>query len=201
LDIGHVPLGKTGTSQLQFTCRDGVTFDYSITVMQHNKHFTVGPLTGTMPAHGGTAVTVTFTPTKYSTEHLQLQVLLSEYSAEPMQVLVTGSCKPGLVQQKLLTSAFGGAQPLGGCQLQTSAASEFDKHAWRSTNKQQLASYRARPALNFTFRLLIFGVVMLTCRQCTQMELSTGAGSGSMDLYSKKQESHTACSRQPLSSV
>lgn len=113
LDLGHVPLGETAMQQLQLKCSTGVAFDYSITVLQHNKHFTIAPLSGTIPAHGTAAVTVTFTATKYSTEHLQLHVLLSEYGAEPMQVLVTGSCRPGLVQQKVLAAATGGVQSSG----------------------------------------------------------------------------------------
>lgn len=104
LDLGDVPLGEAATRQLQLTCSTGVGFDYSITVLQHNKHFTVVPLSGTVPAHGSTAVTVAFEPTKYSTEHMQLQVLLSEYGAEPMQMLVTGSCRPGLTQLKVLAA-------------------------------------------------------------------------------------------------
>lgn len=114
LDLGEVPLGEPVTRQLQLTCRTGVGFDYSITVLQHNKHFTVAPLSGTVPAHGSTAVAVTFTPTKYSTEHLQLQVLLSEYGAEPMQMLVTGSCRPGLTQHKVLAAAATAGGPSSG---------------------------------------------------------------------------------------
>lgn len=106
LDLGAVPLGESRSHTLQLTCTTGMPFDFSVTVLQHNQHFLVTPLAGTVPACGGAAVTVNFTPSRYSTEHLQLQVLLSEYGAEPMQVLVSGSCKPGLVQQKVIRQAL-----------------------------------------------------------------------------------------------
>jgi hypothetical protein len=106
LDLGHVPLGDTVTRQLPLSSSAGTAFDFSVTVLQHNKHFTVTPLSGSVPAHGSTAVTISFTPTQYSTEHLQLQVVLGEYNANPMQVLVSGSCRPGLVQQQVVAAAL-----------------------------------------------------------------------------------------------
>jgi hypothetical protein len=60
-----------------------------------------------------------------------------------------------LVQQKLLASASGGLQPLGGCLLQNSAAWEFDEHAWCMYN-HHIVSYRAKPALDYTFWLFEF---------------------------------------------
>lgn len=105
LDLGQVPLGESLSHQLHLSCMASVGFGYTITVVQHNTHFTVAPLSGTIPAHGRIAVTVTFTPTRYSTEHLQLLVQLSEYGAGPSKVMVTASCRPGLVQQRMMVNA------------------------------------------------------------------------------------------------
>lgn len=108
LDLGQVPLGEAVTRQLQLHSSSGVPVDFSVGVLKHNKQFTVTPMSGTLPAHGSAAVAVTFTPTKYSTEHLQLQVQLGEIGADPMQVLLTGCCKPGLTQQKIVAAATAG---------------------------------------------------------------------------------------------
>lgn len=113
LDLGRVPLGETATHQLQLHSCSGAACDFSVTVLQHNKHFTVSPLSGTLPAHGSAAVTLTFAPTKHTTELLQLQVQLHECGAEPMQVLVSGCSKPGLVQQKVMDAAAAGGAITG----------------------------------------------------------------------------------------
>lgn len=115
LDLGDVPVGDTVSHPLQLSSAASVDFSFSVTVLQRNKHFTVTPLSGTIAADSSASVMVTFTPTRYSTEHMQLQVQLSEYGAEPMLVHVTGSSRPGLVQQQLMTSALaqGKLGPLG----------------------------------------------------------------------------------------
>lgn len=82
-----------------------MSFSFSITVLQHNRHFTVQPLSGTVPAQSSTAVTISFTPTRYSTERLELSVLLAEDGAQPMRMRVAASCKPGLVQQQALSAS------------------------------------------------------------------------------------------------
>jgi hypothetical protein len=74
LDLGRVALGESTTQQLQLSCKLPLDFGFTVTVTKHNKAFTVSPMSGTVPANGSAAISVTFTPASLATEELQLQV-------------------------------------------------------------------------------------------------------------------------------
>jgi hypothetical protein len=126
-------LAQPVCSQLLLTCETGVPFDFAVTLLRDNPAFVVAPLSGTVPAHGCTAVRLTFTPTRLATEHLELQVQLSEFNAQPMRVRVTGSAPPGLVRQRLLGSAA--EQPTAA--LQQQQQQQQQQHTQLPCNAQQ----------------------------------------------------------------
>jgi hypothetical protein len=74
LDFGKVALGESTTQQLQLSCKLPLDFSFSVTVTKHNRAFTVSPMSGTVPANGSAAISITFMPVSLTTEELQLQV-------------------------------------------------------------------------------------------------------------------------------
>jgi hypothetical protein len=74
LDFGKVALGESTTRQLQLSCKLPLVFGFTVTVTKHNRAFRVSPLSGTVPADGSAAISVTFMPVSLTTEELQLQV-------------------------------------------------------------------------------------------------------------------------------
>ncbi|WIA30506.1 hypothetical protein OEZ86_000590 [Tetradesmus obliquus] len=106
LDLGKVALGESTTQQLQLSCKLPLDFGFTVTVTKHNKAFTVSPMSGTVPANGSAAISITFMPASLATEELQLQVLLDEYNAKPMPVTVTGSAVAGLAKDRLVAAAM-----------------------------------------------------------------------------------------------
>ncbi len=55
-------------------------------------------LTGVVPANGQVDITVTFAPVEFSTAHMKLQLLISQFNAKPMVCAITGSSAPGLAK-------------------------------------------------------------------------------------------------------
>jgi hypothetical protein len=81
LDLGRVALGESTTQQLQLSCKLPLDFAFTVTVIKHNKAFTVSPMSGTVPANGSAAISITFMPASLATEELQLQVRAATYKA------------------------------------------------------------------------------------------------------------------------
>ena len=74
LDLGKVAIGETVSEQLQLSCKVALDFDFKVTVVKHNKNFTVAPMSGTVPANGNAVITVTFSAASLTTEELQIEV-------------------------------------------------------------------------------------------------------------------------------
>lgn len=74
LDFGKVAVGGTFSKQLQLSCKVSLNFDFRVTVVKHNRCFSVAPLVGTVPANGTAAITVTFSPTSMNTEEFLIEV-------------------------------------------------------------------------------------------------------------------------------
>uniref|UniRef100_A0A383WQ08 HYDIN/VesB/CFA65-like Ig-like domain-containing protein n=1 Tax=Tetradesmus obliquus TaxID=3088 RepID=A0A383WQ08_TETOB len=139
LDLGKVALGESTTQQLQLSCKLPLDFGFTVTVTKHNKAFTVSPMSGTVPANGSAAISITFMPASLATEELQLQVLLDEYNAKPMPVTVTGSAVAGLAKDRLVAAA-----------MSSSSSSSTDAGVLQQAGRQagQLASSAAGTICN-----------------------------------------------------
>ena len=57
-----------------------------------------------MPAYGEVDVAVTYSPSEFSTAHMKMQLLVSQFNAKPLTCLVTGLSSPGLA--KLVTRYY-----------------------------------------------------------------------------------------------
>ena len=55
-------------------------------------------LVGVVPANGEMDVTVTFTPTEFSTARMRVQLKISQFNAKPLICNLMGSSVPGLAK-------------------------------------------------------------------------------------------------------
>eukprot|EP00879_Flechtneria_rotunda_P015739 GHRR01016461.1.p1 GENE.GHRR01016461.1~~GHRR01016461.1.p1 ORF type:complete len:388 (+),score=120.53 GHRR01016461.1:480-1643(+) len=108
IDFGQVAVGETAVKRLQLSCQVPLEFTFTVTILKHNSSFDVQPLAGTVPAGNATHITISFAPTELTTEELQIQVLVSEFNAQPRKVTVTGSAVPGLARDRLVAEATRG---------------------------------------------------------------------------------------------
>ncbi|KAF5829844.1 hypothetical protein DUNSADRAFT_15429 [Dunaliella salina] len=83
----------------------------------------VEPLAGVVPAHGHTSVTISFEPLGLTTEEMVLEVRVAEFNSKPVRCVVTGSCVPGLVRERVLRQAMQPAGPEGDVEGASSSAS------------------------------------------------------------------------------
>ena len=90
----QVILGDSTSKKFSLSSHCPVSFEYQISVLQSHPSFSVQPLTGTIDANSSTEISVNFKPTEYITAHMRLQLVTSQFNAEPMICDVTASCRP-----------------------------------------------------------------------------------------------------------
>lgn len=74
LDFGNVAIGEEVSQQLQLSCKVPLEFDFQVTIVKHNRCFSVAPLVGKVSTYGTSAITVTFTPSSFKTEEILIEV-------------------------------------------------------------------------------------------------------------------------------
>eukprot|EP00200_Dunaliella_tertiolecta_P013188 CAMPEP_0202393904 /NCGR_PEP_ID=MMETSP1127-20130417/93151_1 /ASSEMBLY_ACC=CAM_ASM_000462 /TAXON_ID=3047 /ORGANISM="Dunaliella tertiolecta, Strain CCMP1320" /LENGTH=500 /DNA_ID=CAMNT_0048996499 /DNA_START=1421 /DNA_END=2920 /DNA_ORIENTATION=- len=123
IDFNKVPLGDCATKRVKMECKVPIEFEYAIKVVQPNPAFKVEPLAGVVPAHGHTSIAISFEPLGLTTEEMVLEVRVAEFNSKPVRCVVTGSCVPGLVRERVLKQAMQPAMPEGDLEGVSSSAS------------------------------------------------------------------------------
>ncbi|XP_033097701.1 cilia- and flagella-associated protein 221-like [Anneissia japonica] len=95
------PISQSKTQVFPLRCNAPIDFEFLITYLQPHPSFQVEPLKGIVPAKGETRISVTFTPTDFSTAHLKFQVMISQFNSKPLVCAVSGNSTPGLAQAEL----------------------------------------------------------------------------------------------------
>eukprot|EP00877_Chromochloris_zofingiensis_P012287 jgi/Chrzof1/7311/Cz02g18220.t1 len=107
VDFGNASIGEILTQTVTMTCKVPIDFEFTITTEKPNKAFVIQPTAGIVPSNGHVDVTITFTPTSFTTEVLEIQVLVAEFGAEPVSCTITGSAASGVARDRLLASVLG----------------------------------------------------------------------------------------------
>ncbi|XP_002660420.3 cilia- and flagella-associated protein 221 [Danio rerio] len=100
ISLPPVPLGQSTTHVIPLSCSCPVDFEFQVHCLQPHKAFTVRPLSGIIPANGKTVLKVTFTPLRYGTADITLQLIISQFNSKPVIWTVTGSSTPYLLLSK-----------------------------------------------------------------------------------------------------
>ncbi|PIK57014.1 putative primary ciliary dyskinesia protein 1-like [Apostichopus japonicus] len=105
----QTPVSQSITKEIPLRCKAPVDFEFYISFPQPNPSFTVEPLTGVIPAHGQTALQITFQPTEFSTAVMKIQLNISQFNSKPLVCVITGHSTPGLEKKEVssvLSSEF-----------------------------------------------------------------------------------------------
>jgi len=70
-----------------------------LSFVQLHPAFTVEPMSGIVPGNSKVEVKVTFTPMDFSTAHMKLQLLVSQFNMSPLVCSFTGTSEPGLAKR------------------------------------------------------------------------------------------------------
>uniref|UniRef100_A0A672L126 Cep192-like domain-containing protein n=1 Tax=Sinocyclocheilus grahami TaxID=75366 RepID=A0A672L126_SINGR len=97
ISLPPVPLGQSASHVIPLSCSCPIDFEFQVHCLQPHKAFTVKPLSGIIPANGKTALKVTFTPLRYGTADITLQLVISQFNSKPVIFTVTGSSSPYLL--------------------------------------------------------------------------------------------------------
>ncbi|KAM3910134.1 LOW QUALITY PROTEIN: cilia- and flagella-associated protein 221 [Leptodactylus fuscus] len=100
VNLSDVPLGESAHYILPLRCASPVDFEFCIVCSQPHKDFEISPTSGVIPGGGDVAVTVLYTPSRYGSAQITLQLLISEFNAKPRVCVVTGTCSPKLSPKK-----------------------------------------------------------------------------------------------------
>ncbi|XP_067298914.1 cilia- and flagella-associated protein 221 [Pseudorasbora parva] len=100
ISLPPVPLGQSASHVIPLSCSCPIDFEFQVHYLQPHKAFTVRPLSGIIPANGKTMLKVTFTPLRYGTADITLQLVISQFNSKPVIWTVTGSSSPYLVLSK-----------------------------------------------------------------------------------------------------
>ena len=87
-------LGHVVSKNLFIYSRCPISFEFEIAVLQSHPAFTVSPLVGSIPANGKVSIKVDYFPTEYSTAHMKMQLITSQFAASPKVCEVVGVCTP-----------------------------------------------------------------------------------------------------------
>ena len=79
-------------------CQAPIDFEFQLTYLQPHPAFVVDPMAGIVPANGEVDITVTFSPTEFSTARMKLQLVISQFNSKPLVCTFTGSSEPGLAK-------------------------------------------------------------------------------------------------------
>ncbi|XP_051557964.1 cilia- and flagella-associated protein 221 [Myxocyprinus asiaticus] len=99
ISLPPVPLGQSASHVIPLSCSCPIDFEFQVHCLQPNKAFNVRPLSGIIPANGQTTLKVTFTPLRYGTADITLQLVISQFNSKPVIWTVTGSSSPYLLSK------------------------------------------------------------------------------------------------------
>jgi len=85
-------LGHVVSKNLFVYSRCPISFEFEIAILQSHPAFTVSPLVGSIPANGKVSIKVDYFPTEYSTAHMKMQLITSQFAASPKVCEVVGVC-------------------------------------------------------------------------------------------------------------
>ncbi|XP_056586967.1 cilia- and flagella-associated protein 221 [Triplophysa dalaica] len=100
ISLPPVPLGQSISHVIPLKCSCPIDFEFQVHCLQPHEAFTVRPLSGIIPANGKTELRVTFTPVRYCTADITLQLVISQFNSKPVVWTVTGSSSPYLPASK-----------------------------------------------------------------------------------------------------
>ncbi|KAM4697409.1 cilia- and flagella-associated protein 221 [Rhinophrynus dorsalis] len=117
INLSDVPLGQSKSHVIPLSCSCPIDFEFCIVCTEPHPAFQVSPLSGIIPGHGQREVTVTYEPHDYGTAHMRMELLISQFNAEPYSCVFTATCSPQLSGTKeefenpLITSKMGRGDP------------------------------------------------------------------------------------------
>ncbi|CAB1416371.1 unnamed protein product [Pleuronectes platessa] len=94
IDLPAVPLGQSVTSVIPLRSGCPIDFEFQAFVLQPHEAFSVHPLAGVIPASGELKLTVTFSPLRYETSQVTVQLVVSQFNSRPFLCTITGSAVP-----------------------------------------------------------------------------------------------------------
>ncbi|KAJ7384106.1 hypothetical protein OS493_023430 [Desmophyllum pertusum] len=94
-----VPLGEEITQMIPLKCGIPVDFEFTLSYVQLHPAFTVEPMSGIVPGNSEVQVKVTFAPMDFSTAHMKLQLVVSQFNMSPLVCSFTGTSEPGLTKR------------------------------------------------------------------------------------------------------
>ncbi|XP_061186055.1 cilia- and flagella-associated protein 221-like [Saccostrea echinata] len=94
-----VPVGHKMTQLFPLRCEGPVDFEYQLIYVQPHPSFTVHPMSGIIPAHGQTEVSVTFAPLEFQTALMKIQLTISQFNSQPIMCTFSGVSTPGLLKE------------------------------------------------------------------------------------------------------
>ncbi|XP_062604429.1 cilia- and flagella-associated protein 221-like isoform X2 [Saccostrea cucullata] len=94
-----VPVGHKMTQLFPLRCEGPVDFEYQLIYVQPHPSFTVHPMSGIIPAHGQTEVSVTFAPLEFQTALMKIQLTISQFNSQPIVCTFSGVSTPGLLKE------------------------------------------------------------------------------------------------------
>ncbi|PFX33812.1 Primary ciliary dyskinesia protein 1 [Stylophora pistillata] len=87
------------TKVIPLKCDIPVEFEFTLSYVQLHPAFTVEPMSGIVPGNGEVEVKVTFAPMDFSTAHMKLQLMVSQFNMSPLVCSLTGTSEPGLAKR------------------------------------------------------------------------------------------------------
>ncbi|XP_047195157.1 cilia- and flagella-associated protein 221 [Hippoglossus stenolepis] len=112
IDLSAVPLGQSVTRVIPLRSSCPIDFEFQAFVLQPHEAFSIHPLAGVIPASGEVKLTVTFSPLRYETSQVTIQLVVSQFNSKPFLCTITGSAVPLSGLSRLESkSAHGDAAP------------------------------------------------------------------------------------------
>lgn len=94
-----VPVGHKMTKVFPLRCEAPIDFEFNLTYIQPHPSFSVQPMTGVIPAHGETEVSVTFAPLEFLTAMMKIQLVISQFNSKPIICNFCGTSLPGMLKE------------------------------------------------------------------------------------------------------
>eukprot|EP01029_Cantina_marsupialis_P018061 TRINITY_DN4106_c0_g2_i1.p1 TRINITY_DN4106_c0_g2~~TRINITY_DN4106_c0_g2_i1.p1 ORF type:complete len:895 (-),score=242.95 TRINITY_DN4106_c0_g2_i1:69-2753(-) len=102
LDFGICPLGEEVTKKLNLKCSIPIEFDYSVEITKENEDFEITPLKGIVKPNQNNEISITYNPTKLSTQTAEISVTISQFHFVPRKCIISASAQAGLQAVKTL---------------------------------------------------------------------------------------------------